>query len=82
MSVGAPPPHSLLNALCLIFMLFREDLNWGYTTYDNFGAAMLSVFQVTTLEGWSEQMYQVTVIDQTNLCLDSSRQDNNLDKPT
>lgn len=38
---------------------FIEDLNWGYTTFDNIFVAFLSIFQSITLEGWSEILYQV-----------------------
>lgn len=29
----------------------------GFTSFDNLGIAMLLVFQVVTLEGWTEIMY-------------------------
>ena len=38
---------------------YIEPLNWGYTTFDNFAVAFLSVFQCITMEGWTEIMYQL-----------------------
>ena len=34
--------------------------NWGITNFDNFGLAMLTVFQCITMEGWTEVMYYVS----------------------
>ncbi|RWS32006.1 muscle calcium channel subunit alpha-1-like protein [Leptotrombidium deliense] len=31
--------------------------NYGITNFDNFGLAMLTVFQCITNEGWTEVMY-------------------------
>jgi len=31
-------------------------INWGFTSWDNFGLAMIALLQATTLEGWSELM--------------------------
>jgi hypothetical protein len=36
---------------------FQGDLNWGYANYDNIFEALLTVFQVITLEGWTDLMY-------------------------
>jgi voltage-dependent calcium channel L type alpha-1D len=36
---------------------YYEDLNWGFTNFDNFVAAILSIFQSVTMEGWSTIMY-------------------------
>jgi len=33
--------------------------NRGITSFDNFGLAMLTVFQCITMEGWVEVMYDV-----------------------
>ncbi|KAL0102109.1 hypothetical protein PUN28_018567 [Cardiocondyla obscurior] len=33
--------------------------NWGITNFDNFGLAMLTVFQCITLEGWTEVLYNI-----------------------
>jgi len=38
---------------------FLDALNWGYTNYDSFLSAFLTSFQIVTLEGWSDIMYQV-----------------------
>ena len=34
--------------------------NFGITNFDNFGLAMLTVFQCVTLEGWTEVLYWVS----------------------
>jgi len=34
--------------------------NSGITNFDNFGLAMLTVFQCVTLEGWTTVMYDVS----------------------
>lgn len=33
--------------------------NFGITNFDNFGLAMLTVFQCITLEGWTDVMYNI-----------------------
>ncbi|KAL9928146.1 muscle calcium channel subunit alpha-1-like isoform 1-T2 [Glossina fuscipes fuscipes] len=33
--------------------------NWGITNFDNFGLAMLTVFQCVTLEGWTDVLYDI-----------------------
>lgn len=38
--------------------LYVEDLNWGFTTFDNIAAAFLTIFQSITMEGWTDIMYQ------------------------
>ncbi|KAG7199961.1 hypothetical protein KM043_014390 [Ampulex compressa] len=38
---------------------FWEGPNWGITNFDNFGLAMLTVFQCVTLEGWTEVLYNI-----------------------
>lgn len=38
--------------------IFTEGLNWGYTNYDNFWAAFITTFQVVSMEGWTDVMYQ------------------------
>jgi len=45
--------------------LVCEDRGWegpndGITNFDNFGLAMLTVFQCVTLEGWTDMMYAVS----------------------
>jgi voltage-dependent calcium channel L type alpha-1D len=36
--------------------------NFGITNFDNFGLAMLTVFQCVTLEGWTNVMYDVSIV--------------------
>ena len=36
---------------------YTEDMNWGFTTFDDMGRAFLTIFQAMTLEGWSDIMY-------------------------
>lgn len=42
--------------------LYWEGPNFGITNFDNFGLAMLTVFQCVTLEGWTDVMYDVSII--------------------
>lgn len=37
-----------------------EGPNFGITNFDNFGLAMLTVFQCITLEGWTDVLYDVS----------------------
>lgn len=37
-----------------------EGPNFGITNFDNFGLAMLTVFQCITLEGWTDVLYYVS----------------------
>lgn len=37
-----------------------EGPNFGITNFDNFGLAMLTVFQCITLEGWTGVLYNVS----------------------
>lgn len=37
--------------------LFVQDLNWGFTSFDNIAAAFLTIFQSITMEGWTDIMY-------------------------
>lgn len=34
-----------------------EELFWGYNNFDNLGSAYLTVFQVTTTDGWTPMMF-------------------------
>ncbi|XP_063603712.1 muscle calcium channel subunit alpha-1-like isoform X10 [Penaeus indicus] len=36
-----------------------EGPNYGITNFDNFGLAMLTVFQCITMEGWTDMMYYI-----------------------
>ena len=38
---------------------YWEGPQWGITCFDNFGQAMLTVFQCITLEGWTDMLYWV-----------------------
>ena len=37
-----------------------EGPNFGITNFDNFGLAMLTVFQCITMEGWTDILYDVS----------------------
>ena len=39
--------------------------NDGITIFDNFGLAMLTVFQCITMEGWTDVLYSVSISDKT-----------------
>lgn len=39
---------------------YWEGPNHGITNFDNFGLAMLTVFQCVTLEGWTDVLYYVS----------------------
>ena len=36
---------------------YNEDLNWGLTNFDSFPSAVVTIFQIITLEGWALIMY-------------------------
>ena len=36
--------------------------NFGITNFDNIGLAMLTVFQCVTMEGWTDMLYNVSLI--------------------
>ena len=38
-------------------VLDNQALSYGITGYDNFWQALLTVFQICTLEGWSDIMF-------------------------
>ncbi|KAL1493061.1 hypothetical protein ABEB36_011199 [Hypothenemus hampei] len=38
---------------------YWEGPNYGITNFDNFGLAMLTVFQCITLEGWTDVLYNI-----------------------
>eukprot|EP00956_Cyclotella_meneghiniana_P014017 scaffold20755_cov23-Cyclotella_meneghiniana.AAC.1 len=38
--------------------VFHSEFNWGFTNFDDFGAAFLTSFQIVTMEGWSSIMYR------------------------
>jgi voltage-dependent calcium channel L type alpha-1D len=33
-----------------------EELFWGFNNFDNIGFALLTIFQVTTMDGWTVLM--------------------------
>ena len=37
---------------------YEEDVNWGLTGFDSFPRAVVTIFQIITLEGWTTIMYQ------------------------
>jgi hypothetical protein len=44
-----------------------KDVGWegpwyGYINFDNFGLAMLTVFQCITMEGWTSILYKVRIL--------------------
>ncbi len=39
---------------------YWEGPNFGITSFDNIGYAMLTVFQCITMEGWTDVMYTVS----------------------
>lgn len=39
--------------------VFIQGLNWGLTNYDSFWPAFVTTFQVVSMEGWTDVMYQV-----------------------
>lgn len=39
-----------------------EGPNYGITSFDNIGYAMLTVFQCITMEGWTTMMYYVNIL--------------------
>lgn len=43
--------------------------NYGITSFDNIGYAMLTVFQCITMEGWTTMMYYViNILYVINFC--------------
>ena len=38
---------------------FIKELNYGYTNFDWFAAAFLTIFQAITMEGWVDILYQI-----------------------
>lgn len=43
----------------MVCNLYWEGPNSGITNFDNFGLAMLTVFQCITLEGWTDMLYYI-----------------------
>jgi len=42
--------------------MYHQDLNFGYSNFDNIGVSVLTIFQIVTQEGWTKILY---------LCMDS-----------
>lgn len=63
--MGGPHPCGDAGFDCSDFnmtcRLYWEGPNWGITNFDNFGLAMLTVFQCVTLEGWTDVLYDVSI---------------------
>ena len=36
---------------------YNEDFAWGFTNFDHFGAAMTTIFQCVSMEGWTSVLY-------------------------
>ncbi|CAI2381758.1 unnamed protein product [Moneuplotes crassus] len=49
--------HGTVNVSDLYRDTKIENLNWGFTNFDNIAYAFLTIFQVTTMEGWTNIMY-------------------------
>ncbi len=41
---------------------YNYNLNYGYTNFDNMPAAIVTIFQCITMEGWSAVMFSVRVV--------------------
>lgn len=65
MAFDDPHPCGDLGFQCdesenLVCREYWEGPNDGITNFDNFGLAMLTVFQCITLEGWTDVLYDVS----------------------
>ena len=40
-------------------MLYDEQIGNGFISFDNLGMAVFTIFQVITLEGWTNVMYNL-----------------------
>ncbi|CAH8493715.1 unnamed protein product [Heterobilharzia americana] len=54
---GAVPQGAFVCPLNYVCKGYWEGPNYGITSFDNIGYAMLTVFQCITMEGWTEIMY-------------------------
>lgn len=50
-------PYPFTDSDDLWYDSLMEEQHWGYNNFDNFGSAMLTVFQVTTTDGWTPMMF-------------------------
>ena len=48
-----------------------EGPNYGITSFDNIGFAMLTVFQCVTMEGWTQILYWVNVLKHVSIITNS-----------
>lgn len=46
---------------------YNRDSNWGFTNFDNMGQALVTIFQLTTVQGWSDICYDLQ--NSTNIYL-------------
>lgn len=46
----------------MVCSLYWDGPNFGITNFDNFGLAMLTVFQCITLEGWTDVLYSKLLV--------------------
>ena len=54
---GNPEPHGI--SLRTDGVPDNDTINYGITNFDNILAAMLTIFQMITLEGWTGMMYNL-----------------------
>ena len=47
------------NETCRMVPEQYDGPRYGLTSFDNFGYAMLNIFQCITFDGWSDLLYQV-----------------------
>lgn len=59
---GAIPQGAFVCPPDYICKGYWEGPNYGITSFDNIGYAMLTVFQCITMEGWTEIMYSVSCL--------------------
>lgn len=60
-STGSLPHGAFVCPPNYICKGYWEGPNYGITSFDNIGYAMLTVFQCITMEGWTEIMYSVSI---------------------
>ena len=60
---GKPPPSGAYECPSNVSVCqeYWEGPNYGITSFDNIGFAMLTVFQCITMEGWTNVMYYVSI---------------------
>ena len=60
--VAAPVGAYTCKANVSICLEKWEGPNYGITSFDNIGFAMLTVFQCVTMEGWTPILYWVGIL--------------------